>query len=1253
MAVNLDSSVTDGPSTPSEMNGAFADRGWNIASWLQDPEDQILFSTFTEFQGFIEADPANLDKLLSAIFGENFATLDENTKFTLGAALEDAISGEGLYGYQKPEFRLVGYEGEDPAATEWLPEGVDGAFIDGEDGGTILIADALLNENDRLINVSVEEVGESIAAFFNGNDTLTETTIALAPGDVGDRILKTLQGEDIEADLWVESADDTAEVMFGGEMVEATASDDSYADEVDTFLNYLRKGSEPEYGAYEKGDLNRPDNVNQGEWERLWELYGRPEPNAVWADTNTLGKYMTTSDFERAMSDGALYGTPGNYRVNPQNISAENLVDQMFEYINNKFHDGDSGRTIMTIEDLNTATDRVLNDENGIRGDDFDFLKNNFTSWDHGNPGDLRFTKADLIDLFENQVIIIRKPGGQDKDHVSIDVDHNTLGGRMYDIPEDGADLESWATSKNEEWFNYDEEAVREAGIAARELSSYDAWGHINLDPYLVDGFELHEHQWELVQKLYGVEQGGEYLLTASGLARAIADNVVQVKELSPNFPGQPEYGISKVDLRNVSGYAAADAIIQSIRQETGQPDRNLFHMDQIDAVTDGLFNDHEAIHSSDYEPLQNIYADISGKFFSRDAIAAMFTTGAISIRDDVNAKDHFAIVVDYPGHSNLKSGSAFDDNKGDFNIFLSHVSESSDVEPDAVFKILKDHYGWTITETEDGGVTVDWSLPGDEVLKDAHKIGAAIVELVEGASEQVTGVVELLLGEILENDQLIDEGREYLNTAKEHYANGESDFLQGITMIATGMDDTEAAELINSVGAKVQLLKDLIEDPVDVLQSVVSEIPAMISQLWGDDEIPDPGENPGAAGNGVGGVGPNNVSVGKGGIQLPNFSAIELPTLSEIEFPNLPEIKIPQIGGSPLEGGQLEGGQLISRVGETTNNVTLTQGNPLAERANEVIIPSEHDPETDPIIDHSGDDNWDLAIGLDLAEFEFGSESFVSYGLQAGASLSYPTRNDDGQLETTFSIALNDVVGVDASNIIGGDLEAALEGGHELSIDLVLDDNYLIQEFGDVKFTASTAVVGETGNGASQALNYVGNQATVVMDWMSRLVGGAVLPYSAPLANMTTAVPGLTGYMRNNFEAKDVVSAGFSFEFNLSEAVARGEWALIAELFGLEILARGAQVGATYVADLPALLGPTAALAATGAGGIALEGLANWASAASWDAVDDELVEVGGGVGYGLQANFGSIGGVADWPEVHLDLGIYSNDIFEYHPVQ
>ncbi|MEP3299975.1 MAG: hypothetical protein ABJO27_26415, partial [Pseudoruegeria sp.] len=112
---------------------------------------------------------------------------------------------------------------ETASAETVLPDGVNGAFIPGEDGapGTILLSEDLEDTPELLADVMLEELGEALGAH------VANAGYEVASGDVGNRVMQVIRGETLQASDFEANAsgNDLTEVKVQGEIVEAKAAD--------------------------------------------------------------------------------------------------------------------------------------------------------------------------------------------------------------------------------------------------------------------------------------------------------------------------------------------------------------------------------------------------------------------------------------------------------------------------------------------------------------------------------------------------------------------------------------------------------------------------------------------------------------------------------------------------------------------------------------------------------------------------------------------------------------------------------------------------------------------------------------------------------------------------------------------------------------------------------------------------------------------------------------------------------------------
>jgi len=176
-------------------------------------------------------------------------------------ALMDAMKREGGTTFQSPRIQVVPNgeildgagetimvelaDGSIVSAKDFpdvLPEGVNGAFVPGENGarGTILLSDQFIDANGDVVgdpelleDVVLEEYGEALADHLVG-EGFTEGT-----SDVGHRLMKVMTGQELtEDDFHADPDQDSKDVLFGGVIVEgakASADDITGNDDSDVW----------------------------------------------------------------------------------------------------------------------------------------------------------------------------------------------------------------------------------------------------------------------------------------------------------------------------------------------------------------------------------------------------------------------------------------------------------------------------------------------------------------------------------------------------------------------------------------------------------------------------------------------------------------------------------------------------------------------------------------------------------------------------------------------------------------------------------------------------------------------------------------------------------------------------------------------------------------------------------------------------------------------------------------------------------
>lgn len=516
---------------------AYKGGGDNTSSAADDAFDTALETAGAYFESLTED---NFD-IASVILGETFVA-DAIAKgavqdlVTLQLLIEDAIRGDVQSGFAEPTIQFAP-NGDILSATEQtvLPDGVQGAFVPGKNGGggAILVSEALQNDQATLENVVLEELGEALGAFA------AENGFEPVDGDVGNRLMRVFNGEAVEDIDFSENASgpDESDVKFEGEIVAAKTSsastnditapnnweiwgyseadyNDALADAQD-LIDYF--GSDPWPGLdieyYKYSDLNFPGMT--GEEKQLFgALYGIPAPgirylgdNVSGQGTDESGEYLSVEEIARALLDGVINpgatadGTAG-VTANFQNVAVDTIVDAVFTYVINRNYGGNNRRRI-SIEDLDQAYRDVLRNDGAILDTDYDFLMNKFGDMMSSNGDELQFSRRAVANIFNSgyhQVSdeIILNAGDP---YIDIIVDRNSSTNSWTSDEAHGFAMELTPV-----WTNLSSES--KAGDVIGELAFKD-------EDDFVDGFEFWEQSVNGAQsQILDVNDAGEIVLT-------------------------------------------------------------------------------------------------------------------------------------------------------------------------------------------------------------------------------------------------------------------------------------------------------------------------------------------------------------------------------------------------------------------------------------------------------------------------------------------------------------------------------------------------------------------------------------------------------------------------------------------------------------------------------------------------------------------------------------------------------------------
>ncbi|MEP6018166.1 MAG: hypothetical protein ABJ251_06755 [Paracoccaceae bacterium] len=151
-----------------------------VQEQAEDAEDTYAFLA----EDAVNGDEAAQDSLAVAVTGKTYEELEQSGEdIEFMGFLKDVASRR-----IRPEIRVAGRDDgqgiESKTTGDWLPSGVNGAYVPGEAGtfdpGTILVAQGL--EGDELRETMLEEYGEALA------ELATESGVHVHEGDAGARL---------------------------------------------------------------------------------------------------------------------------------------------------------------------------------------------------------------------------------------------------------------------------------------------------------------------------------------------------------------------------------------------------------------------------------------------------------------------------------------------------------------------------------------------------------------------------------------------------------------------------------------------------------------------------------------------------------------------------------------------------------------------------------------------------------------------------------------------------------------------------------------------------------------------------------------------------------------------------------------------------------------------------------------------------------------------------------------------------------
>lgn len=299
MKLNAEVESTQSVNWTAVSRGSSFDYGGGIADLAQaggqsaatqDNAEAALSDAFVQSNDYVDGEGYKEGALAEAIIGDTQTAevakdqvADELMvieQLVLGALRENSGSG-----FVRPEIQFVPNQlGADPDATTVLPEGVTGAFVPGLEGdpGTILISEDLAGD-PSLNGVVLEELGEAVGQF------VVENGYVPAPGDIGARIAKVLNGQELsESDFVAEETDTTLILYEGEENVEAFTSWKRVQELVPIERSAVYDRLDSVFGQINTAGLDR-GSTEIVTYDSSWKVAGAAYEDARSAAKNVLG----------------------------------------------------------------------------------------------------------------------------------------------------------------------------------------------------------------------------------------------------------------------------------------------------------------------------------------------------------------------------------------------------------------------------------------------------------------------------------------------------------------------------------------------------------------------------------------------------------------------------------------------------------------------------------------------------------------------------------------------------------------------------------------------------------------------------------------------------------------------------------------------------------------------------------------------------------------------------------------------------
>lgn len=330
MVSQIDSNYGQGYTAPADSTPVWADEtvfDLELGTQVDDNETALGNDTFAIAQSYLDTDGLNVQKIVRAILDDGVFKLSQTELLNIENMVAEAIKKSSNSDFEPPVFKLVGHE-ENPDDEPFLEEGVDGAFLKTDDKNMILLSRELLDDPERLGEVALEELGESLTVHLQEDGILEDYGVQVAEGDVGARISSTIQQEVIEGGNWVANEEEDFTIV--------TIGDDEFT--------ALAATEEPSNSARPHWDDQDYLRFVDDEYDAQPLFTLAAINNGAFADKQDLIAFGNETEF----FDVAHYESTNEIVIIPENMRTTDIAEAITYYL-------DPDKNVLTQDDLATA----------------------------------------------------------------------------------------------------------------------------------------------------------------------------------------------------------------------------------------------------------------------------------------------------------------------------------------------------------------------------------------------------------------------------------------------------------------------------------------------------------------------------------------------------------------------------------------------------------------------------------------------------------------------------------------------------------------------------------------------------------------------------------------------------------------------------------------------------------------------------------------------------------------------------------